>query len=113
MDLTTVDHLLATTRSVRKRLDFTRPVDPAVIARCIELALQAPTGGNAQGWSFVVVTDAAKRRAVANLYRKAFEVYSKDPNVMEAYARGDDRHLGYGSGYDARFLAGSQLKFHR
>lgn len=92
MDLSTVDHLLTTTRSVRKRLDFSRPVDPAVITRCIELALQAPTGGNAQGWSFVVVTDAAKRQSIADLYRKAFEAYSKDPNVLEAYGRGDERH---------------------
>jgi nitroreductase len=75
MDLTTVDHLLTTTRSVRKRLDFSRPVDPAVIARCLEIAMQAPTGSNQQGWHFVVVTDAGKRRALADLYRQAFEMY--------------------------------------
>ena len=37
MDLTSIDQLLTTTRSVRKRLDFTRPVDPAVIARCLAI----------------------------------------------------------------------------
>ena len=57
MDLATVDHLLTTTRSVRKRLDFSRPVDPAVIERCIAIALQAPTGSNQQGWHFLVVDD--------------------------------------------------------
>lgn len=92
MDLNTVDHLLSTTRSVRKRLDFSKPVEPAVLTRCIELALQAPTGGNAQGWSFMVVSDAAKRRGIADLYRKAFEIYRNDASVMEAYARGDERH---------------------
>ncbi|MBX9605455.1 MAG: nitroreductase family protein [Gammaproteobacteria bacterium] len=92
MDLATVDHLLSTTRSVRKRLDFSRPVEPEVVQRCIDLALQAPTGGNSQGWSFVVVSDAAKRRAIADLYRKAFDIYRNDPSVMEAYAKGDERH---------------------
>src|SRR5690348_5330241 len=72
MDLATVDELLTTTRSVRKRLDLRRPVPADVLLRCLELAMQAPTGGNAQGWSFVVVTDAAKRAA---LYRKAFALY--------------------------------------
>ena len=75
MDLSSVDHLLTTTRSVRRRLDFSRPVDRALVARCIAIALQAPTGGNEQGWHFVVVTDAAKRRALADLYRKAFAGY--------------------------------------
>lgn len=85
MDLTTVDHLLSTTRSVRKRLDFSRPVETSIITQCIDLALQAPTGGNSQGWSFVVVTDAAKRKAVAEIYKKAFKLYSSDPAMRARY----------------------------
>jgi nitroreductase len=85
MDLTTVDHLLSTTRSVRKRLDFARPVDASIITKCIDLALQAPTGGNSQGWSFVVVTDAAKRKAVSEIYKKAFKLYSSDPAMRARY----------------------------
>ena len=53
MDLATIDHLLTTTRSVRKRLDLTRPVELEVVEKCIELALQAPTGSNLQGWHFM------------------------------------------------------------
>jgi nitroreductase len=68
-DLTTVDRLLTTTRSVRKRLDLTRPVPLGVIRECLELALQAPTGSNAQTWRWVVVADSGKRRALAELYR--------------------------------------------
>ena len=49
MDLATIDHLLTTTRSVRQRLDLDRPVEPEVIERCLEIALQAPTGSNLQG----------------------------------------------------------------
>lgn len=75
MDLTTIDHLLTTTRSVRKRLDFSRPVDPSVITRCLEIAMQAPTGSNQQTWHFVVVTDAGTRRALGDFYRQAFEMY--------------------------------------
>jgi nitroreductase len=72
MDLTTVDKLLTTTRSVRQRLDLTRPVEPDVIQQCLDIATQAPTGGNICRYHFVVVTDPAKRRGVAELYRKAF-----------------------------------------
>jgi nitroreductase len=90
MDLATVDHLLTTTRSVRKRLDFSRPVDPVIVERCIAIALQAPTGSNAQGWHFVVITDAAKRAGIAELYRKAFEVYANAPESMRPVIPEDD-----------------------
>jgi nitroreductase len=90
MDLATADHLLTTTRSVRKRLDFSRPVDPAVITQCIAIALQAPTGSNQQGWHFVVVTDAAKRQGLADLYRKAFEMYANAPEAMRPRIPADD-----------------------
>jgi nitroreductase len=39
-----VDEVLTTTRSVRKRLDLDKPVPREVVAECLELALQAPTG---------------------------------------------------------------------
>jgi nitroreductase len=74
MDLATVDHLLTTTRSVRKRLDLTRAVEFEIVERCIEIACQAPTGSNAQGWHFVVVTDAEKRARIAELYRRGAEL---------------------------------------
>ena len=79
MDTKTTDRLLTTTRSVRKRLDYSRPVPPALIQECIDIAIQAPTGSNQQGWSFMVVTDAAKKEALADLYRKGFEIYAQMP----------------------------------
>ena len=91
MDVAAADRLLTTTRSVRKRLDVSRPVEPAVIARCIEIALQAPTGSNAQGWSFVVVTDAAKRKGLADLYKRAFQLYAGNPDLHPQYAADDPR----------------------
>jgi nitroreductase len=74
IDLASADKLLTTTRSVRKRLDLTRPVPSQLIAECIDVALQAPTGTNAQNWSFVVVTDQAKRQAIADVYRRGGEL---------------------------------------
>ena len=75
MDLTSIDHLLTTTRSVRKRLDLERPVDLPVIQECIELAIQAPDGGNLGKYHFLVVTDPEKRAAIASYYRKSFDAY--------------------------------------
>ena len=60
-ELAVVDRLLTTTRSVRRRLDLTRPVPRDVILDCIRLATQAPTASNLQTWRFVVVTDPAQR----------------------------------------------------
>ena len=69
-DLTQVDALLSTTRAVRKRLDFDRAVPDDVLLECLQLAVQAPTGSNRQGWRWMVVRDAAKRQALADLYMK-------------------------------------------
>jgi nitroreductase len=69
MDLDTVDHLLSTTRSVRRRLDLTRPVPRDVVIDCLRLAIQAPTGSNMQRWRWLVVTDPDVRAAIADLYR--------------------------------------------
>lgn len=85
LDLTP-DQVLTTTRSVRKRLDFTRPVEPGVIRECLEIALQAPNGGNRQSWQFVVVTDPDKRKALSDIYRRGWAQYMKLPmNQPEAY----------------------------
>jgi nitroreductase len=81
LDLTP-DELLTTTRAVRKRLDLERPVGLDVIRECMEVATQAPTGGNTQGWHFVVVTDSEKRAALAAIYKKAWALYKKAPGSV-------------------------------
>lgn len=85
MDIASVDELLTTTRAVRKRLDLTRPVGREVILECIRLAMQAPTSSNAQDWRWVVVTDAGKRAAVAEIYRTIGAEY-----LVHAEANADD-----------------------
>ena len=51
------DELLSTTRAVRKRLDLDRPVPLEVVREALQLALQAPSGGNRQGWHWIVLTE--------------------------------------------------------
>ena len=74
-DLSMTDELLGTTRAVRKRLDLTQPVPRSLINECLELAVQAPTGSNSQGWRWIVVEDADQRRALADIYRRGAEPY--------------------------------------
>jgi nitroreductase len=63
-----VDEVLTTTRAVRKRLDLRKPVPRQVLIECLELALQAPTGSNSQGWQWIFVEDADKKKALADIY---------------------------------------------
>jgi nitroreductase len=92
VDIASVDELLTTTRSVRKRLDLTRPVGSEVILECIRLAMQAPTASNAQDWRWMVVTDPGKRAAIADIYRGLGEQYlahaietATDPQTRRVY----------------------------
>jgi nitroreductase len=71
----TPDELLSTTRAVRRRLDLTRPVEREVLEECLRLAQQAPTASYAQNWHFVVVTDAAARAALGELWRSVAGPY--------------------------------------
>jgi nitroreductase len=71
----TPDELLATTRTVRRRLDLTRPVEREVLEECLRLAQQAPSGSNAQKWHFVVVTDASKRAELGELWCRGASRY--------------------------------------
>jgi nitroreductase len=84
------DELLSTTRAVRKRLDLERPVEMQLVDECLELAAQAPTGSNAQGWHFLVVTDPDKRARLGEMYRQGFEMFYGDRAAAEAGLPADD-----------------------
>ena len=73
------DQLLSTTRAVRKRLDFTRPVPDQLVRECVALALQAPSGSNVVTMRFAVVRDEAKRRAIGEVYRQVYAGYKASP----------------------------------
>jgi len=83
----TADDVLTTTRSVRKRLDFDKPVPREVLMECLDIALQAPTGSNAQGWQWMFVEDTAKKKALADIYRTNATPYLDLPKPV----RGDIR----------------------
>ncbi len=70
----TVDEVLMTTRAVRRRLDFDRPVPEAVLRDCLELALQAPTAALRQDWHFVISTDPEQCEAVGKIYQESWRV---------------------------------------
>lgn len=72
-ELAPIDKLLSTTKAVRRRLDLTRSVDPAVITECIALANYAPNASNSQEWRWVVVTDGETRRRAGAQYGKVLE----------------------------------------
>ena len=92
-DLSVTDALLSTTRAVRKRLDLERPVPRELVRECLELAVQAPTGSNRQDWCWLVVTDADRRRALAELYRR---------NATGRLATAHEAALAAGATHDAR-----------
>jgi nitroreductase len=78
------DELLTTTRTVRKRLDLTRPVPMDLVRECLEVALQAPSGSNRQGWHWVVITDGDSRRMIGDYYRQSVASYLKSPGSAAA-----------------------------
>ena len=77
LDVASVDLALSTTRSVRRRIDWERPVEPEVIEACIDVATQAPTGRDAENWRFLVLTEDEPKRRVAELYRRATQTYMR------------------------------------
>ena len=99
-----VDEVLTTTRSVRKRLDFDKPVSREVLMECLELALQAPTGSNSQGWQWVFVEDAEKKNAIGDIYLANARGYLRAPSPE--YPEGDTRGERMGKVRDsATYLA--------
>ena len=87
----TTDELLTTTRSVRKRLDLTRPVPLDLVQECLEIALQAPNGGMREGWHWIVVTDPQVRTQIGDFYRR-----SAEPYLARAAAADPSRDAGSG-----------------
>jgi nitroreductase len=89
-DLAQTDRLLTTTRAVRRRLDFARPVEREVVLDCLRVALQAPSGGNSQPWRWLVVDDPDVRLGLADLYREGYGPYIEMQKAAVRAAGGDD-----------------------
>jgi nitroreductase len=94
IDLEAADKLLTTTRGVRRRIDFDRPVEREVIEDCIEVAMQAPVGA---AWltHFLVVTDPDLRGQVGAHYAAVSDPYLDEMEAkMRADAKGADESAG-------------------
>lgn len=98
----TPEELLTTTRTVRKRLDLTRPVPIELVEKALTIALQAPSGSNKQQWQWLVLTDPDQRAAIGELYRRSatqyFDTMTTPPAEPEAAAaqqrmRGSSEYL--------------------
>ncbi|MDG2211667.1 MAG: nitroreductase family protein [Acidimicrobiales bacterium] len=70
-DTDETDRLLSTTRAVRRRLDLGRPVPQELLLDCIDIAEQAPTGGNQTSRRWLVIQNPDLKKALADLYRDA------------------------------------------
>jgi nitroreductase len=66
-------HAMETQRAIRRLKPD--PVPNDVLLRCIELALKAPTGSNAQNWEWIVIRDRGVKEKLARLYRPAWRIY--------------------------------------
>jgi nitroreductase len=75
---------IMTTRAMRRYSD--RPVEQADIETCLRAAQQAPSGGNVQPQQYVVVQDPAKRAALGELYRSAFDRYERSLPEPSSFA---------------------------
>jgi nitroreductase len=65
-------------------------VSREVIVECLEVAVQAPTGSNSQGWQWMIVTDPDKKKVIGEYYRESWYAYAK--SGRQRYAEDDPRH---------------------
>ncbi|MGH3588449.1 MAG: nitroreductase family protein [Pseudonocardia sp.] len=99
------DELLSTTRSVRKRLDFDRPVPLELVRECLELAMQAPTGSNMQTWHWMVVTDPELRRGIGEHYKRSYDAYRPGRDQRNATLSTERQVVGARVADSADYLA--------
>lgn len=92
MDVAGADHLLATTRAVRRRLDLDRPVGRETVLDCIRVAVQAPTASNTQTWRWLAIDDPDTRRQLADLFAEVTvpkierrRATNRDPQTARVY----------------------------
>lgn len=101
------DELLTTTRSVRKRLDLTRPVERSTVEECLRLAFQAPNGSNLQLYHWVLVDDPEVRQGLAEIYRLGMAdqgVYMQESGEIAFYIDADDTDAQRRIGESAQYL---------
>ena len=112
IDRTNTDALLTTTRAVRRRMDFDRPVERSVLEDCVRIALQAPVGSPIWKQHFLVITDPEKKTRIADIYRKKCYPYL-DERDAEVAAMADDDPLKAMSGKNLALARWQADTFHQ
>jgi nitroreductase len=80
-----LEEAISTQRAIRRlRAD---PVDDEVILRCLRLAVKAPTGGNTQGWEFIVVRDRDVKAALGRQNKIAWSLLVRARYALRASSR--------------------------
>jgi nitroreductase len=100
-----VDQVLSTTRSVRKRLDLSRPVPRAVIEECLELALQAPNGSNRNNWRWILVDDPAVIAKIGAMYKDVMDGIIEAKRAEQSSIPGSGHVLDSGFNFASRIGA--------
>ncbi len=77
-----------TTRAMRRLKPD--PIPPEVLRAVMDAAIRAPSGGNSQGWSFVVVQDAELRAGLARIYKPAIDSLFQPGGAYYAQLNSDD-----------------------
>jgi nitroreductase len=90
----TIEEVLRTTRAVRRRLDYDRPVDRELVLDCLRLAFQAPNGSNQQRWQWLLVDDPATKKDVAAIYSASFGDYTPRDNDRPDYSSPAAQRMG-------------------
>jgi nitroreductase len=75
IDLAAADHLLTTTKQVRRRLDLTRPVPRELLLECIDIASHAPMGGNLERNRWVLVEAPDTKAQIGRFYAEVGTPY--------------------------------------
>lgn len=74
------------------------PIDDKILWALLEAAIHGPSGGNRQGWGWLVITDPAIKAPIAQWYREGWAKYYGN--------RQPDPNSSTGSGVTAVGLAG-------
>jgi len=82
IDLLSVDEVLGTARSVRRKLDFERHIPHDVLYDCIDLATQAPIGLGGENWRFLVVEADEQKAGIAAIYRNVLEDIERSRGIV-------------------------------
>jgi nitroreductase len=99
------DELLTTTRTVRRRLDFDRPVERSLIEECIEIAVQAPSGSLKQNWHWIVIGDQETKKQIGEIYAESWNSHAQDGR-LPSYGQSDPRSARLGRVLEsAQYLA--------